>query len=313
MSIRGLERPLDLGEIVDRAVTLSVRQFPKLLALVAIVALPLAILQSFGVNPLNSYISAIQAGAKGSPADIGKILAAGPTARPFDYLVLLIALLIGPLISGAMTIAIARSLAGDKLTIASSYAPALRRWPSMLAGLVLWMLVAVAGMLVIGLAIGAAAFLIVRKTGGVPSIATVIPLVAIFGVGMLVSVPVFAVMYVLAILTSTGIMLETKNPFVAFGRSFARVFARREFLRAMVVAFAIVASTLVVSLHGALVGGVAFALTKWYPVYIILAQLFNAVSSIFATAVFTVYYFDVRLRREGSDLLAVPTAERALA
>lgn len=297
---------------MDRAVTLSVRKFPMLLAVLAVVSLPLAILQSFGLNPLNQYIAAVKAGSGGG--DMSKILASIPLARPYDYAIIVIAFLFSPLLVGAMTVAVARSLDGERPTIASSYLPALRRWASLLASFVVWLLIGALTFIVLGILFALVLFLVVRVTGvAVPAPGGVAVILVLSLVTILVTIPLFALGYALGIVSFASVVLETANPFVAIGRSFARIFARREFLRAMVVSFALIAITLATSLFGAILGGLAFALTKWFASYIIVAQLITSVGVIFATATSTIYYFDVRLRREGGDLIPVPVQTVPLA
>lgn len=314
MSVRGLERPLGLGEILDRAVTLSVQQFPMLLGVVAVVSLPRAILQSFGFNPLTQYIAAVQAGSHGGGRDMNKILASIPLARPYDYAIIGITLFFSPLLAGAMTVAVARSLDGERLSIASSYLPALRRWASLLGSFLVWILIGASAIIVLSLVFGLGALLVIRATGATATSASGTGAILLIGlVALVIAIPLFALGYALYIVSFASVVLETPNPFVAVGRAFARIFARREFLRAMVVSFALIAITFAAALFGALLGGLAFAVTKWFASYIIVVQLVNSVGIIFATAAATIYYFDVRLRREGGDLLSVPTPPASLA
>lgn len=309
MSIRGLDRPLNLGEILDRAVTLSVQRFPMLIALLAVVAVPLAIVQSFSANPLNQYISAIQAAAKGGSKDVTKILASIPQAGVRDYVIIGTAFLLGPLMVGALTIAIARSLDAEPFSIGSTYRTALRRWPSMLAVGLIWILIAAVALLALSIVLGLIIFALVRTLGSaVPAPGAIGFTVLIILVFFLVSAPLGAIGYALGIVSLTSAVLETLNPFTAIGRAFARIFARREFLRSIVVSLALFAVSFAMSLLGAVLGGVVFALTKWVASYIVIAQIFNSAGLIFTTATATIYYFDVRLRREGSDLIAAPSS-----
>ncbi len=309
MSIRGLDRPLHLGEILDRAVTVSVQRFPMLIALVAVLSVPLAILQSFSVNPLNQYIAAIQAAAKGGKTDTAAILNSIPKSGPFDYAIVLIALLITPLMIGVVTLAIARALDGESLTIGGIYRSALRRLPSMLGTGAVWFLIFVAVIFVFSIVFGLIIFTVVRTKGvAVPDQGGIVASLLIGLVALVISVPLGALGYALAIVSFASAVLETGNPFVAIGRSFARIFARREFLRSIVVSLALFAVTLATSLLGLVVGGLVFALTKWFASYVVIAQLFSSIGVIFSTATATIYYLDVRLRREGSDLMATSAA-----
>ena len=292
---------------MDRAVTISVQQFPMLLGVLAVVSLPQAILQSFGINPLSQYVAAVQAASHGGGRDVSKILASIPVARPYDYAIIVIAFLFAPLLAGAMTVAVARSLDGESLSIASSYLPALRRWASLLGSLLVWILIGASAIIVLSIVFGIGAFLVIRATGATPTSASGIGAILLISlVALVIMIPLFALGYALGIVSFASVVLETPNPFVAIGRAFARIFARREFLRAMVVSFALIAITFATSLLGAFLGGLVFAVTKWFASYIIIAQLVNSVGVIFATAASTIYYFDVRLRREGGDLIPVP-------
>ena len=303
MSIRGLDRPLGMGEILDRAVTVSVQRFPMLIALLAVLTVPLAILQSFSANPLSQYIALIQAAAKGSKTDTAAILNSIPKTGP------LIALLVSALLVGVITLAVARALAGESLTIGGIYRSALRRLPSIVATGAIWFLILIAVSIVFSIVFGLVIFLVVRPSGvAVPAPGGIAAILLILVVALAISIPLGAIGYALAIVSFASAVLETRNPFIAIGRAFRRIFARREFLRSIVVSLALFAVTLATSLLGVVLGGILFALTKWFASYIVIAQLFSSIGLIFSTATATIYYLDVRLRREGADLMAMPTS-----
>ena len=303
MSIRGLDRPLGMGEILDRAVTVSVQRFPMLIALLAVLTVPLAILQSFSANPLSQYIALIQAAAKGSKTDTASILNSIPKTGP------LIALLVSALLVGVITLAVARALAGESLTIGGIYRSALRRLPSIVATGAIWFLILIAVSIVFSIVFGLVIFLVVRPSGvAVPAPGGIAAILLILVVALAISIPLGAIGYALAIVSFASAVLETRNPFIAIGRAFRRIFARREFLRSIVVSLALFAVTLATSLLGVVLGGILFALTKWFASYIVIAQLFSSIGLIFSTATATIYYLDVRLRREGADLMAMPTS-----
>lgn len=309
MSIRGLDRPLGMGEILDRAVTVSVQRFPMLIALLAVLTVPLAILQSFSANPLSQYIALIQAAAKGSKTDTAAILNSIPKSGPFDYAIVLIALLVSALLVGVITLAVARALAGESLTIGGIYRSALRRLPSIVATGAIWFLILIAVSIVFSIVFGLVIFLVVRPSGvAVPAPGGIAAILLILVVALAISIPLGAIGYALAIVSFASAVLETRNPFIAIGRAFRRIFARREFLRSIVVSLALFAVTLATSLLGVVLGGILFALTKWFASYIVIAQLFSSIGLIFSTATATIYYLDVRLRREGADLMAMPTS-----
>ena len=303
MSIRGLDRPLGMGEILDRAVTVSVQRFPMLIALLAVLTVPLAILQSFSGNPLSQYIALIQAAAKGSKTDTAAILNSIPKTGP------LIALLVSALLVGVITLAVARALAGEPLTIGGIYRSALRRLPSIVATGAIWFLILIAVSIVFSIVFGLVIFVVVRPSGvAVPAPGGIAAILLILVVALAISIPLGAIGYALAIVSFASAVLETRNPFIAIGRAFRRIFARREFLRSIVVSLALFAVTLATSLLGVVLGGILFALTKWFASYIVIAQLFSSIGLIFSTATATIYYLDVRLRREGADLMAMPTS-----
>lgn len=303
MSIRGLDRPLGMGEILDRAVTVSVQRFPMLIALLAVLTVPLAILQSFSANPLSQYIALIQAAAKGSKTDTASILNSIPKTGP------LIALLVSALLVGVITLAVARALAGESLTIGGIYRSALRRLPSIVATGAIWFLILIAVSIVFSIVFGLVIFVVVRPSGvAVPAPGGIAAILLILVVALAISIPLGAIGYALAIVSFASAVLETRNPFIAIGRAFRRIFARREFLRSIVVSLALFAVTLATSLLGVVLGGILFALTKWFASYIVIAQLFSSIGLIFSTATATIYYLDVRLRREGADLMAMPTS-----
>src|SRR5471030_2071553 len=126
-------RPLGAGEILDRAVTVFVRHFWLLVLILALVAIPVAILSYFSQPDITKMLT-----------DFQKVLAIPPGHRdqakpildqmnasalgPVAALTYLLQLLVGPLAVTACVIAIARSYRGEPPSVGVAYRAALGRW-----------------------------------------------------------------------------------------------------------------------------------------------------------------------------------------
>jgi len=127
-----LERPLRLGEIFDRAVTISVRGCLPLFVLFALYDLPMGVLQLFGATRVDHFVGIIVAAVLDRVYEISGIGAqnAGPTT--IDNVVLIVGLLLQPLLSGAIAFAVMRGLAGESMQPALAYRAAFARYGQLL-------------------------------------------------------------------------------------------------------------------------------------------------------------------------------------
>jgi len=117
-------RPLSLGEILDRAVTLAVRNFIPLAAAFVLVQIVNSALYHQGHSVSSVFYSMAFAGSD---------IARSEARSPFLWLSAGFTFLITPLSSAALVILGARAVLGERLSVGSAYRKALARWPSFIA------------------------------------------------------------------------------------------------------------------------------------------------------------------------------------
>lgn len=298
-------RPLGFGEIFDRSVTLYIRNFVPFAAIVAVLIVPLAILQyviDLAAQPqFDVMLHQIQ-----HPGS----LPSSPIPTFFDspwiilvvLVMMLMAYIMWPFALNAVAVGVARLYRGRRVEFRQCYEVALRRWPQILGMIGIDVLVlsgwygaffAVA-MIVVFLAIALGAL----------SSALGIWFGVIFGIiAVLAVIPVLAPLVVALSFAMYAAVIEERPAIASLVLGFARVFNRAEFWRSVlfsVAAFAVLAGgSAVVSVVGILA---AFAHLPILEAGIdALARLIVAP---FGAVLIAVYYFDVRIRREAYDLEA---------
>ncbi len=310
-------RPLGIGEVLDRAVTLCVRYFVPLALVYVVFAIPMGIVQYFSTRRLVALIAVFQSASQaqrttGVPADptaIFRQVSAADYGAAFVWLVAF-AFLFAPLPIAAL---IARTCAfylGRPIDFAGAYRVALTRWLPLiglnavylLAGIVLYLAVALVA-IVIALGIGA---LYVASHG------VGIAVGVVFGGALLLVAIVFAVLVALAIQISYFTLVFEGTPIVrAFVSGIERVFTRRGFGRSLLFGAAWVAIGIGVAIVGGIGAGLLVAITHSDIVSAIYQTLLRIVVTLFTTVFIAIFYFDLRVREEGFDLQLAAQAERA--
>jgi hypothetical protein len=101
-----------------------------------------------------------------------------------------------------------------------------------------------------------------------------------------------------------AIGLEGSPAFTAIGLGFARIFNRRELGRAALVVLAISAIYVGIYLVFFALFGLIQSVVHSFALVELASVPFSLVSTTFIALLFAVYYFDVRVRREGLDMQA---------
>lgn len=289
-------RPLGFGEIFDRAITLYLRNFWPFVGIVLVALIPLAVMQ-YGVDSSES----------GSLAQIVNQVAkpnAHPTPLPdlgtgvilAIVVGILVALLVQPLVYGAVAYGVERLYKGEAVTFRSCVGTAWSRWPRLL------------GLVVMALFIGIGVYIgIIVIVGGAVAMALVLhgavgtAIVATIG-AILVIAAFFAFLWVFASLAFAlfAIVVEDVGVFEGIRSGFRRVFNRSELWRALGI---VVCSGLINLFAGLLLDAVALIVGYFGLVWLEAAiqTLSSLIVMPFSIILMAVYYFDVRVRREGLD------------
>lgn len=292
-------RPLSVGEIFDRAVTLFVRNIWAFSTLYALISLPLIIAQVALGSQASSIPQYIDAIAHPAAAHVGRTWPV--VTEVFFFVSALFLFVTLPLVFACAGCCVADIQRHGRTNWKPAFIHALKRlpniWIALLLGLAALFAGAFVGVIAIGLS-GLAAALAANAVAGALGEGVI---AAMFGALYLVWCAVLALIPTMAIYVTT---IEEGNPFRALSIALARLFSRAQFSRALQMALAgaaLYAGNLAVA-----AGLAALSLTLAHST--IPAVMVNACIGIlytgFLSAVMAVYYFDTRLRNQGYDLQA---------
>ena len=294
-----LLRPLTLGEIFDRAVTLYVRNFVPFSLIVLVVIVPTAVLHYFaGLHASSTFTQLLQ--QIENPKRTVTPMAA-TTDGLFALASLGVSILLGAFAAVAVAVATARLYDAGRIDWGACYIRTLSRVGSILLVLaieiVLMIMVIFAGAIAMGLAFFVAG---VAVSGSV-----VLGVLAFIAAAIVVLVwLVFLVLcYFAFAFAYNAIGVEGTNLFVAMGSGFSRIFNRSEVLRACLVALAFVAMYIGLFIVQVSVAAV-FEAMNLHILNVAITAVISLVTFSFLTILLAVYYFDVRVRREGLDMQA---------
>jgi len=291
-------RPLRIGEIFDRAVTLCVTNFVPFAIIALFYIVPLAVGNIFQQRDTVQAWGQLLGTMRGHPSSQPAIATNwGLQIAIFGFVALA-----APLIYSAIAVAIAQLYRGETVEWRSALLFTLKRWFAIIGltfiGVMLVASAVFAGSLVLGIIIGLSAV-----------VATASKAAAItFGVvGVLLLIAWLLVLLVLAIAVFFmyfALVIEGAPFLSALSSGFTRIFNRKELHRALAMGLAFFAVQIGLAIVGYTIVAV---LDIWLHVFVIGALVLSAVNliaALFLAAVFTVYYFDVRIRREALDVQA---------
>ncbi len=296
-------RPLSLGELFDRAVTIYVRNAWLFLGIGLVIALVNAAL----VFPFEMHGNAFL-------GHLGTILAhpGSPQARRLsaqfsaDAVPMVITgfvqfLLLQPLLYQACAIGVAARYRGEPATLVGCLRSAFSRWPrgvAMALLVTLATLVWYAGFVIVAVVAILAvvwAFHVLPILGIVTGVLAVIVALALL---LVLPLELLAGAYALCTMT-----LEDGGVFAALGRGFARVFARDQWWRAILLTLAWGVLQSVISIGGlGMIALVVASKVATLPLEILINVLVTTLGGSFLPVLLSVYYFDLRIRRDGVDL-----------
>jgi hypothetical protein len=295
-------RPLSIGEIFDRTVTLYVRHFGLFTLIMLVVVLPLTVASYFATYGSGTYQQVLQQathpGRTSTPPPL--ILSSLLQFEGILMLVVLLQLVLQPFANTATASAVSDLYRAQRPTWRQSYAAALRRWPSILGAELMTLVIlgaaVVAGAFAFGAILTAGIFLVRGSTAAIIAFGFVSVLL---GLAWMLAVALCAFAMGFAFIS---IVIEGAGVFPAISLGFARIFSRRELGRAVLVFIALIAISIGLYIVLAIVAALAQGLTHSLALYGIVTAPISVVSSTFTALLFAVYYFDVRVRREGLDM-----------
>lgn len=297
-------RPLGIGEIFDRAITLFVRNFLPFVAISTILLVPIAITRYVSTDMQIHSVASASDPPKSSSRHPSPPADALDARVVVSSLVLIVSMglmyLAWPIVTNAVAVGVAQQYYGRAVRFRDCYAIALRRWASILgamliAGMAIAALYFACALVIVGLLAAA-----VGVANAAPALSIVLGVMtAITIVALLVTLLVFVIVSAFA---AYGASLESLGAVEAFRRAMLRIFNRREFGKALLIGLTVAAAYF----GGTILAAAPLLITLVMPAAMIPAVVLESVLEVLVIALMTVllavYYFDVRVRREGLDL-----------
>jgi hypothetical protein len=295
-------RPRTIAEILDRSLSLLVQKIVPLATVLAIVAIPLTILEIVLTPQSKSFVNDLQnvlATAHDLPAIQRAILEMGTFRGASSLgLVYLCQILVTPLEWTAFVFAMWQFFIGAPAQVAQAYRAALRRWLSVLVVGLSYFVIYLAAVFLLAFVAGIFTIGVTMIAHLSAIIFTVIIFVLLF-VGYIVSGVLLFTPWQLAFIAT---VTEGLNPFRAVGLGLRRAYARGIRLRSALVG--VVAIT--ISLGGTLLLVATSAGIAALVHIDALATIITAIGDLLLNGVIAAflvgYALDVRVRREGFDL-----------
>ncbi|MBV8083164.1 MAG: hypothetical protein JO293_02420 [Candidatus Eremiobacteraeota bacterium] len=308
-------RPLSIGELFDRAFSLYFRHILVFAAVLFVVAIPyaaIALLQLYlqhGI--LDAYAAIIDSAIKhpSTPPDLSGVLSAAQNENmgtmlaayavsALGYVLILFAL---PLANAAVVSGVSRAYLGLPVRFRYCYQDAFRRYGYVLLLTFLWLLV-------LGVILTAAFFVLIVLMVGLTAIAMGLHVVGaiiagIVGVALSIAAVLFIVLAYMAFASSfVACVLEKADPIRSFVLGVTRIFGGGLFVRSSWVALALAGMYVGFVIVAIVLAGLSVYLTRSFFLYVAIAQFINVFYVAFAIVVVSVYYYDIRIRREGFDI-----------
>jgi len=301
-------RPLGLGELLDRAVTVCVRNFWLLAAIYVGYAVLGELFQYFSGNERVAYFNALSEILKNpsNGAEVFRKLSQQPVPAWFGFGIAGL-LLVAPLPAGALAAAASAIYLGRTLGVGGAYAVALRRWLQLLLLAITYAAVMFGALFLLTIALTFAfvflfAGLAFLKMGG---LAVGIALGLAVAVALLCLAIVVGLAYQLSVYTC---VLENANFWRAFTTGLRRAFGGVGFRRTLVVGLAFWAIALGITIVDGLAQGVVLGIFHSAALSSVLGVVVSVATGAFGAVFIAFYYYDLRIREEGLDLQVAAAA-----
>jgi hypothetical protein len=301
-------RPLTIGELLDRAITLYTRRFVALFAAYALVWIPLLVLNSLAHHDTLGLFGDLQrlftlpASDVASRTKILREINAATSLNGWAGVTLAVSAIVVPLGNNAVLLTAAGFLNGVPVSLGVALRRAVQLW---VPAIVVTLLAVGIGIVVFGIAM-IGLFLLAFAIGllAVASKVAALVLGVVFGIGgLLIAAILAAVIYVIMGMGYVGLVLEQPNPFRAIGLALRRCLDRRLLTRTILVGLAYGAVQFVGIYAFVGLGLVTSELLHLSALYVLFVTGGGAVLNILLLVFMLLYTRDVRVRREGADLL----------
>jgi hypothetical protein len=303
-------RPLGLGELLDRAVTLCVKFIVPFALIQVVYALPQGVFQYFATRNFTMLLQAFadhiraQAAGKGDASDLSAALAnsngnLGDLGWSFGLFALSFVLV--PLVNGALIDATTASYFGRTPTFREAYRAGASRWLNMvginvlygLSGGVVYFVVVLIALFIV--------FAIVAVTAAAHALG--IALAVLIGVVALIALLALVILVTLALqLSYFACVVERENFATAYVSGLRRVTRGVGIRRSLLVGLAYYAAIFGIGLVSFAGQGVLSGFLHSGVAGTVFVTVVSLGTAAFTTAFMTIFYFDLRVREEGLDL-----------
>lgn len=312
-------RPMTIGDMFDAAFRLYRAHFVTFIGIVALLQIPMAIFQflvqvTFGNQALRDILRFSSRPPVLLPGQ--SIADALPIGRLLTFYGITLALsaiqylVIQNLITGALANAIGKSYLGRLVTITSAYGFGARRYGALiLASLLPFLAGVLLAALILGCSFGAAGALSAGGARGRNAVGVVL-LAALLVFGLILVLGLALLFFVIRfLLTTQAIVLEGQGPIDGLRRSWRLVGG--SFWRTLGVVLLMGVLTYLVSAMPASIASFALTLSGGSPldnlvrnqaITALLAQIGLIIALPLQLSVYTLLYYDLRVRKEGYDL-----------
>lgn len=286
-------RPLSIGEIFDRAVTMYVRNFVPFTLIMLTLLAPMGVARFFVMPDASEYTKILTSKTGQLPPEFwrmyGGILAIG-----------LVALVLLPFVTNAVAFGVASIYQGRPVNVGECFRVVMKRWAPLLGTALLNL------MMLLGIYTVSVIMVAIIIGIGFAFVSIAMPLAVIIfivsGLAML-AVLLFLVVMVLAYSFSMyATTIESAGVVDSVGKGYSRIFNRKELKKSFLMALAFAGVNIGVFIVAAGVGALAEFALKSMALVIVIGTALNAAFYAFSTILVAVYYYDVRTRAEGLDL-----------
>jgi hypothetical protein len=316
MNATPLLRPMTIGDMFDAAFRIYREHFLTFIGIGALLQVPMAIIQ-FTVQFIlgGAAMNDVLRFSARPPAAGQNPFAAFPFASFITFYLISLGLgafqylIVQNLVTGALANAISRSYHGEPISILGAYSFGVRRYIAMILASLVPLVV---GMVLFGLiaacSIGALTTLGIRP-GEQPNVGLIIA--AVLGLLLLVLLVIVASIFVYArlLLTPQAIVLEDhralagiKRSWQLVGGSFWRTLAIMLLMGVLVYLIAALPATILSFSLTLASGGSASSMMLNQAITALVAQIGVIIALPLQLAVYTLLYYDLRVRKEGYDI-----------
>ena len=292
--------------MLDRAFHLYFKHIALFTAIVGVVIVPSVLFSYFSTRDLiDAYIALFQQmiNSPRTTPDFAKLSAYQPSdvAILVQYALLFIGF---PFAYGAVVAAVSKAYLGLPISFKDSYAHALGRWLWIFMLILIWAIAFF--VLALGLIFGLAIIFAIM----IPSVVALGKYSSFFGIVFaiitvviaLAAIAFFIMIYLTAAVSFIAVVIENVDPITAFSTAFSRMFSGKQFWRGFVLALALMGINMGATLLFGGTGAVLAFVLKSPALYLTFASLTSLFFGPFAVVAAAVFYYDIRIRREGYDL-----------